>query len=214
MLKKIIGIYKVKARIHGWAARMRLLFKKHGGKIAYYGCVALVLAGIAIAAEQYRNDVSEPDMLILPPAEVEISAEVEQDPLFTIPENLTLLRPYSQLPLWNEELELWENHTAVDYRCAEDQVLSFSDGIVQTIGTSGLYGGFVEIETKEYLLRYASIDPADDLAPGDSISAGEVLGVASEGMPGEGQLGRHLHLEVERMGERVDFVEQVTSTTH
>lgn len=184
--------------------------KKNRSKIAYYGGVALVLAAVAVAAEQYRRGDAETEPLILPPAEVEISAQIEPVPVFIEPQGLTFLRGFSQLPQWNETLGLWETHAAVDYKCAENQIVSLSEGIVQTIGTSGIYGGFVEVVTDQYLVRYASLAPVAGLTAGDSISAGDILGTADNSMPGENHLGAHLHLELECMGERVSFLEHAS----
>lgn len=206
--------------IAGGASRLKKWFKpvarvwafgmKNRSKIAYYGGVALVLAAVAVAAEQYRRGDTETEPLILPPAEVEISAQVEPVPVFTEPQGLTLLRGFSQLPQWNETLGLWETHAAVDYQCTENQIVSLSEGIVQTIGLSGIYGGFVEVVTDQYLVRYASLTPAAGLSAGDPISAGDVLGTADDSMPGENHLGAHLHLELECMGERVSFLEHAS----
>lgn len=181
--------------------------KVHGGKVAYYGGIVLVLGAIAVAAEAYRGKFTRSEPLVVPPAEVEISAQLAQEPVFVLPESYSILRDYSQLPQWNDALGLWETHAAVDYRCADAQVYSLTQGVVKTIGTSGVYGGFMEVETQQYLLRYASIAPNGELKAGDSVTAGAVLGIADESMPGEEQQGAHLHLELEYMGARVNLLD-------
>lgn len=200
--------FALKDGMHKALKKLWMAGKAHGGKVAYYGGIMLVLGAIAVAAEAYRGRFTRTEPLVLPPAEVEISAvQTFQEPVFVLPENLSIMRSYSQLPQWNDALGLWETHTAVDYRCEDGQVCSLTRGIVQTIGTSGVYGGFIEVETQQYLLRYASIAPDEALKAGDSVAPGAVLGVADNSMPGEEHQGAHLHLELEYMGERVNILE-------
>ena len=194
-------------RIAAYARGFGKAMGKHGGQIAYYGGVALALTAIAFAAEQYR---AKPDVEagapVLPAVELSAPAEAEaQEEAFRAPEGGELLRAFSREPAWNGELRLWENHEAADYRLQEDAVMCLSGGVVRTVGRSGLYGGFVEIECGEYLLRYASIAPREDLAPGMELAIGDPIGAADASMPGEAGLGAHLHLEVLRGEVREDF---------
>ena len=188
----------------GLRARMASFVRAHGGRIAYYACVAVALSAIAYAAEQYRLERgTEADALILPAAEIEIPAEEETE-LF-LPDRAERLRAYSAAPEWNAALGMWEIHAAVDYRLEGNVVTSLSEGTVRTVGASGVYGGFIEVETQDLLLRYASVEPAEEIEPGRRIGAGESIAVANESMPGEAHMGAHLHLELERGSEKVNF---------
>lgn len=179
--------------------------QKHMGQIGYYACIALVLTAVAMAAERWRSGSESQESLILPAVEITAPAERELEPIFQRPDGMRILRAYSSRPEWNHVHGQWECHTAVDYACADGQVRSFSDGVVQTVGRSGQYGGFVEIGTEDYLLRYASIEPLEELQPGEYIAKGEYLGAAGDNMPGEAYLGDHLHFELIQNGERLDF---------
>lgn len=186
--------------------KLAALVRAHMGKIAYYACVALVLSAIAYAAEQYRVDrTSEADALMLPAVEQEAAAPLEAQPALILPEGAEKLRAYGRIPEWNAELGLWEAHEAVDYRYPEENVQSLSAGIVCTVGKSGVYGGFVEVEAGEYLLRYASISVDPAIEPGAEIGLGEHIGRVDASMPGEVQMGPHLHLELYLAGKAVDF---------
>lgn len=190
------------------------IMKKYGGKIAYYGAVTIALSAIAIAAEQYRTDRDEAaDALILPAVDVEAAAPAEKKTSFQLPEDMISIRGFTREPRWNQDLGQWENHMAVDYRCPDNVVVSACDGVVSMIGESGVCGGFVEITAGEYLLRYASMEPEQKLEPGMKVSAGDVIGTADASMASEALMGAHLHLELIKMGESIDFAMEAEKNT-
>ena len=189
----------VAAHAQNWGRRLLKSMRLYGKEIIYYGGVALALTAIAFAAEHYRGDrLPEPAAPALPAVELTTaSAEAEEtQTMFCTPEGATVLRAYAAEPQWNAALGLWENHEAIDYCLDGDAVTSLSAGVVRTVGKSGVYGGFVEVECGEYLLRYASIAPRDDLMPGDPLEIGDIIGKADLSLPAESELGAHLHLEL------------------
>lgn len=179
--------------------------RNHAGQIGYYACVALVLTAVGMAAERYRGGGEMEETLILPAVELATPAPREAEPALELPEGMKLLRGYAAQPEWNDALCHWETHMAADYGCAGASVRSVSDGRIITVGKSGMYGGFVEVETDEFLIRYASMNPSEELEPGESIGKGDVLGSANDSMPGEAHMGAHLHLELIRDGSHLDF---------
>ena len=204
------SIRRLPAALHGLRLRARNalhglidFLKKNGGRIAYYALVVVALCAIARAAEIYRADIAAEDALVLPAVDV---LEVEEPaPEILLPEEWKLLRGYSDEPQWRSELGMWETHPAVDYACAG--VLCLQDGIVRTVGESGVYGGFVEVESDGALMRYASIEPAEGIEPGAALEMGDLIGTADASMPGEADAGAHLHLELYLDGGAADFAE-------
>lgn len=213
------SIRKLPAALHGLRARARrcvqqiLAFvKRNGGRIAYYALVVVALCAIARAAEIYRADNAAEDALVLPTADAMDVFEVEEAaPEILLPEAWKLLRGFSDEPKWRSELGLWETHPAVDYDCAGGSVVCLRSGVVRTVGTSGVYGGFVEVESDGALMRYASIEPAENMQPGMELEMGDPIGTADASMPGEADAGAHLHLELYLDGEAADFVEYVAA---
>lgn len=185
--------------------RALCFLKAHAGQIGYYAGVTLVLAAIALAAEHYRSGSETDRPLVLPAVELATSAPKSVEPLFEMPSEMSRTRDFSAQPEWNAMHRQWETHTALDYEISQGSVCSVSNGVVQTIGRSGVYGGFVEVETGEYLIRYASITPSDTLSPGERVKKGMVLGKTDESMPGEAYMGAHLHLELYRNGQALNF---------
>jgi len=174
------------------------------GKIAYYTGVAIVLTAVAYAAECYRKEEAvQTDAFILPAVE-EVKKTNETPPLFQRNEAWNLIRAFNSQTEWNDELLQWQAHAAADYSCRNDIVESISDGKVLFIGRNGQYGNYIEIETEEYLLRYASVLPVEELTEGAKVKAGERIGVADDTMPGETQAGSHVHLEILKSGAYLD----------
>lgn len=208
-----ISIRKKGMAAHGWiiaAIRAaRRFVRRHSGEIAYYGGVLLVLGAIAWTAESYRSGRVEEQALVLPAVELEVAAEPE--PMVVVPQGMEILDGYSEAPRWNRALGCWQSHAAVDYACTDGRIVSLSEGRVRTVGESGVLGGFVEIETGEYLLRYASAEVDEDIRPGMQLQPGDEIGMANAGMPSEAHLGAHLHLEVFRGNEAVNPVELQTN---
>lgn len=204
---------KLSAALQGFQAlvrrcmqRISAFLKRNGGRISYYALVVVALCAIARAAEIYRADSANEDALVLPAADaVDVLQAEEAAPEILLPEAWELLRGYSDAPQWRSELGMWETHPAVDYAC--ERVLCLQDGIVRTVGESGVYGGFVEVESDGALMRYASIEPAESIQPGMELEAGELIGTADASMPGEAEAGAHLHLELYLEGETADFVQ-------
>lgn len=194
------------------ARRLWQATRAHGREIAYYAAIALALTAIAFGAEMYRNrrnvDAAPQTLpaaeLAAPVAEEPEEAEAgEEAP--ALPEGAQLLRGYAESPAWNAALGLWESHPAADYQLPDDAVPCLLSGTVSDIKRGGALGGCVEVESGGQILRYASIEPRADLQIGDALEAGELLGVANDSMPGEAQLGPHLHLELLRNGAHADF---------
>ncbi len=182
-------------------------FRKNGGRMAYYGLVVLALCAIARAAELHRGGRNlEAEQMVLSAADIQLPAEPEEAaPALWLPEGMEMVRGFSSAPEWRQDLELWEAHPAVDYAGGDGGVDCLCGGVVRTVGESGVYGGFVEIDCDGMLMRYASVAPAESIAPGMELEAGENLGVVDASMPGEASLGAHLHLELYVDGEAVDF---------
>lgn len=187
--------------------RLAQAAKRSAGKLIYYASVTAALIFIALAAEKYRSaEEQAADALILPAVETQSTAQAQEE-AFSIPEGMGQIGYYTLKPQWSETLGQWQSHPALDYRCTDDAVYSLSGGTVRTVGCSGVYGGFVEVETGEFLLRYASVQADAALKPDMQIQAGDYIGLADSSMPAEKHMGNHLHLEIYQDGESVDLAQ-------
>lgn len=198
MLRAITGA-------RGGLTSLARLTRKHAGKVAYYGGIAVALLAIAAAAERYRG-AEEGERLLLPAADLPVASEQRmEEAKATLPEGARILRGYSALPQWNEAFARWEAHTAVDIAFPEDEVYCVLEGEVIAVGRSSAWGGFAEVLCGDRLLRYASIEPEEGLEIGVRIAVGDRIGRADGSMSGEAEMDAHLHLEVWEGENSVDF---------
>ena len=206
-IQSMLGaLHRLWVRIGSGLRRFPPLLKRNAGRIAYYALVVIALCAIARAAEAYRSG-SDGDALVLPAADAMDVLQVEEPaPQVLLPEAWNLLRGYSEEPQWRPGLGLWETHPAVDFACTGG-IVCLREGTVRTVGASGVYGGFVEVESDGMLMRYASIEPADGLEPGLVLNVGDAIGKADASMPSEADAGAHLHLELYLDGQTADFVQ-------
>ena len=206
-IQSMLGaLHRLWLRIGSGLRRFPPLLKRNAGRIAYYALVVIALCAIARAAEAYRSG-SDGDALVLPAADAMDVLQVEEPaPQVLLPEAWNLLRGYSEEPQWRPGLGLWETHPAVDFACTGG-IVCLREGTVRTVGASGVYGGFVEVESDGMLMRYASIEPADGLEPGLVLNVGDAIGKADASMPSEADAGAHLHLELYLDGQAADFVQ-------
>ena len=206
-IQSMLGaLHRLWVRIGSGLRRFPPLLKRNAGRIAYYALVVIALCAIARAAEAYRSG-SDGDALVLPAADAMDVLQVEEPaPQVLLPEAWNLLRGYSEEPQWRPGLGLWETHPAVDFACTGG-IVCLREGTVRTVGASGVYGGFVEVESDGMLMRYASIEPADGLEPGLVLNVGDAIGKADASMPSEADAGAHLHLELYLDGQAADFVQ-------
>ena len=60
------------------------------------------------------------------------------------------------------------------------------------------------------ILRYASISPREGLEPGEEIEFGDPVGTADTSLPGESEMGVHLHMELQHGEKYEDFMSLVS----
>lgn len=181
--------------------------RKNAAQIAYYSGVALALCAFAFAAQSIRDRREKTQTIpSLPAVEMEESAQAESE-AFIFPQDWTLMREYVPLPEWNAQLGCWQSHPGADVTNEDQTAVSICEGVVRSVGKNGIYGGFVEVESGEVLVRYASVAPAEDLAAGHMLSAGDAIGTMDTSMPAEAHSGAHLHLEIQSDGRCLDPLE-------
>lgn len=123
----------------------------------------------------------------VPPVSGEICAEYSGDEL-----------------VYNETLKDWRTHNGVDIACAQDAVVKAGmAGKVTAVYEDGSWGRVVEIDSDGVVLRYAGLAADPKVKAGDTVSAGDKLGVIGE-VNCENAAGPHLHLEALKGGVYTD----------
>ena len=121
--------------------------------------------------------------------------------------NATIQKDYSGSQLqYNDTLKQWEIHKAIDFLATDDtQVFAVANGTVTKVYTNYLEGGVVEISHSNGMVTvYKSLASEINVAVGDVVNAGDVIGNAGETMSQELNNGAHLHFEMILNGTKVD----------
>lgn len=121
--------------------------------------------------------------------------------------NATIAKDYSGAELqFNDTLKQWEIHKAIDFVASDDlNVYAVSDGTVSNVYTNYLEGTVVEIAHKNGLVSiYKSLLKDVNVAIGDVVVAGDVIGQVGESMAQELNTGAHLHFEMTKDGAKVN----------
>lgn len=128
--------------------------------------------------------------------------------IFVVPmQNATIAKDYSGTELqYNETLKQWEIHKAIDFVASDDlNVYAVSSGTVSNVYTNYLDGTVIEISHSNGLVSiYKSLNKEVNVAVGDKVKAGDVIGQVAETMAQELNTGAHLHFEMTSNGTKVD----------
>lgn len=107
--------------------------------------------------------------------------------------------------VWWEALGVWQAHRGVDVAgAAGESVLCAADGTVERVARDALWGASAEIAQKDgrrVVYRGLALCYVE---AGDVVLRGQEIGTLLERIPCEGEMGAHLHLEMEREGRAQD----------
>ncbi len=106
----------------------------------------------------------------------------------------------------NETLGWWYYHQAVDFAAdAGTEVRAMSAGTVEEISYSKETGNLIVIRhADDVVSSYRFVEPAESLAVGAAIKAGDKIGEVAEAYGAEAFDGEHLHVEMTVKGDFVD----------
>ncbi len=122
--------------------------------------------------------------------------------------------PYSMETLtYNQTTRDWRVHDGMDIAAeAGAEVCAAADGVVYTVYEDETMGMTVVISHDGgYSTKYASLAENVSVAPGDTVTAGQVIGYVGDTALLESAVGDHVHFSVSCSGELVDpqqFLEQ------
>ena len=108
--------------------------------------------------------------------------------------------------MYDATLGDWRTHDGIDI-CAEagTTVVATAAGTVISGGEDGRLGVTVQVEHPGgYVTTYASLHPETQVAVGDTVEPGTVIGCVGNTSLSEAGLGAHLHFSVTRNGESID----------
>lgn len=121
--------------------------------------------------------------------------------------NSQVTKGYSSTELqYDDILNVWEIHKAVDFKTAKGtNVYCALDGTVSSIETNLLDGTVVTVSHADGLVtKYASLDSDVEVAVGDSVKGGDVIGTAGGTSATENLEEVSVHFEIWKDGTAVD----------
>ena len=171
-------------------------------------CIASVATVIALAASgDFGSDPGSAVVQPEPDDPDEKPDEPEEPTLsFESPVNGTVSLEYSDTVLvWNDTLGQYEVHLGVDFTGDDLSVFAAEAGTVSEVGTDVLEGNYVVIDHEDgYQTRYYSLDENIEVAKGDTVEKGQLLGTMSASRGSESLAGNHLHFEMSKDGTDIN----------
>lgn len=180
-------------------------------------CIASVATVIALAAS--RDFGSDPGSAVVQPEpddpgtpdepdDPDEKPDAPEEPTlsFESPVNGTVSLEYSDTVLvWNDTLGQYEVHLGVDFTGDDLSVFAAEAGTVSEVGTDVLEGNYVVIDHEDgYQTRYYSLDENIEVAKGDTVEKGQLLGTMSASRGSESLAGNHLHFEMSKDGTDIN----------
>ncbi|MBR1988801.1 MAG: M23 family metallopeptidase [Clostridia bacterium] len=178
--------------------------KKYASSYIYAVIVAVLVIACAVTIALVNKGPSKSNVANIGGENIPVAAK----PSYVLPMNgAQVMKDYSGKELqYNDTLKQWEIHKAIDFQAGEDKnVYAISNGTISNIYTNYLEGTVIEISHGNGLLSvYKSLDKEVQVSIGDSVSAGQVIGVVAESMAQELNSGNHLHFEMLQDGKKID----------
>ncbi|MBE6971335.1 MAG: M23 family metallopeptidase [Ruminococcaceae bacterium] len=214
--------------------KIRAVFGGRGFYIALALCLTAVgiIGYMALTEEEppVENVVNPTPVIdktpVTPPPvvekiEPEVEVEEEVEPVLQVEELLpqvispldgTTVTVFSMTELmYDETMADWRTHDGLDIQAAEgDAVKTAAAGMVLEVKNDELMGTTVVIEHAEgYTTLYSSLQEEPPVAPGETVEAGDIIGLVGSTAAAENTMGPHLHFSVSKDGQVIDPAEYV-----
>ncbi len=133
--------------------------------------------------------------------------EAEQ-PLYVLPLSNNVVVEYSDTPVWNDTLQSYRVHQAVDFGGhVGDKIVALTNGTVTAVYNDALWGGCLELDCGYGVMaKYCGI--TTELDTGDAVKVNQAIGTLSE-VPCESATAPHLHIEVTVDGKPLDVLKAI-----
>lgn len=131
--------------------------------------------------------------------------------IFPVPGGVTV--QYSETPVYSRTLKDWRSHNGIDLSATEgEKVVASASGTVQDVYHDVFYGFTVTIShTGGTETVYANLSGDVTVAPGQTVSEGELIGYAGSTASVECEEDGHIHFEMKRNGEYINPSEYLTA---
>ena len=120
--------------------------------------------------------------------------------------SMTVTQPFSCGELVKSKtLGEWRTHDGLDLAAADgEDVLSIADGLVEAVEKNARWGNTVTVNYGDYTAYYYGLGDTIAVQAGESVTAGQKIGVAGNSSLVESEEVPHLHLGIQKEGSWVD----------
>lgn len=203
--------------------------KKNKMYIAICSC-ALIVAGAGVVTYSRTIKSINKDLAVInvPPAttttttatKTEISVDVgnqlatltQTQPKFMPVSGNVILNPFSNGELVKDEtLNVWKTHDGVDIEASVgENVKAMTKGTVTEVKNDPMWGTCVIIEhTGGVVGYYCNLSTAVSVKSGDSVDAGDKIGVVGETAQAEISMKPHIHFALKQNGDWIDPIQYI-----
>ena len=191
----------------------------------FYVALGICVVAIILSATLYFSikdgkkipsvdiDATLPDV----PTDIETPPTEPEKPtvsqiLFIMPVNGTIIKSYSDVPVFNSTLNRYSSHMALDISApAGSLVYAVYSGEVISVTTSITKGVTVTIDHGNGLKTvYNSLADGDLVTVGQTVKQGDVIGQVSVTNRQEYKSGAHVHFEVIEDGQTIDPIKYLS----
>ena len=174
--------------------KFKKFFKRYG--VLSIACVLSVALLLGIGLGLPKEEPLEPEK----PVSTDLIS-------FCVPmENAIVVKDFAEDRLqFNESLNRWEIHLAIDLASESEKVFAVSDGVVKSVDSNALEGRVIEIAHSDgFVSIYSSLSEDVKVKEGDVVTGGQIIGMAATTATNESLDGSHLHFVLLKDGVEVD----------
>lgn len=120
-----------------------------------------------------------------------------------------ILKDYSPTPVYDETMDDWRVHKAIDFTCEKGTpVYSVGNGRVTKVYADTSYGYCIEIDFGDFTGRYCGLEQGTTVKFDAVIKKGDTVGKTGD-LPCESGQEPHFHFEVLKDGKNVDPIDAI-----
>ena len=136
-----------------------------------------------------------------------LQPESEQ-PLYVLPLSNNVVAEYSESPVWNETMQSYRVHQAVDFGGKiGDKIVAAADCTVKDVYDDPLWGTCLELDCGYGItVKYCGIQT--ECETGEKFKVNQAVGTLAD-VPCESATEPHLHVEVQVDGQPIDFLKAI-----
>ncbi len=124
---------------------------------------------------------------------------------FIVPVSGEIIKGFSVSPIFDETMGDWRSHGGTDYALAEnEEVKAVGNGRISKVLSDPNWGYIVEVDCGEFTVRYCGLLQGSTAKLDSVVSQGDLIGKVGR-IPCESAQETHVHIEVLKDGDRVDF---------